>query len=82
MVTKDELIHMIEDALSFEEKSVPLLYDKCEVVFREMKRTELIEDDQRKMRRMLHHLVSDTREHRVALEGLLRQVQESARHEF
>lgn len=82
MVTREELIGMIEDALEFEEKCVPLLADKCTAVFRELKRTEMIGEDQRKMRRLLNHLVSDTREHRQALERLLREVKEGAQDEF
>ena len=82
MVAKQELIRMLEDALDFEEKSVPILAEKCRAVFREMKRTEMIEEDQRKMHRMLNHLVCDTREHRAAFERLIAQVRESPQDEY
>lgn len=82
MVTKDELVKMLEDAVSFEERSVPLLCKKINTCLREMRRAELTDQDRRKMRRMLARLVSDARDHRLALVRMIARVVEAPRHEF
>lgn len=82
MVSRVELIKMIEDAIEFEEKCVPLLHDKCLACFREIARSEMIEEDKRKMRQMLNKLVVDAREHRLALEELSARINGGGQNEF
>lgn len=82
MVIKSDLIQMLERALEFEEKSVPLLHEKCLRCFLEIKQSEIIEEDKRRMRRILNELVSDAREHRLALEELIEKVDGGKENEF
>ncbi len=82
MVNKADLIKMLENAIEFEEKCVPLLHDKCLACFQEITRFEMIEEDKRKMRQMLNELVVDAREHRLALEELAARIKEGKQNEF
>lgn len=82
MASKLEIIKMLKTAIDFEEKCVPLLHDKCLECFQEITHSEMIEEDKRKMRQMLNELVSDAREHRLALEELVAKISEGDQNEF
>ncbi|GEM_PF-2453390 len=82
MAIKEELLGMLREAINFEERTIPLLHDKCLACFREIKQSEMIEDDKNRMRYLLNELISDAREHLLELEELAQKVKESPQHEF
>lgn len=82
MVTKEELIQMLETAINFEEKAAPLVQEKSLACLEQMKNLEFTETDKMKIREMLQTLVADAEEHRLALEALIRKVRQSPKHEF
>ena len=82
MLTKNEILNMLHDAIAFEEKRSRLLEEKCMACLHEISQSEMIDQDKRKMRRMLSELVSDSRAQQEAFKELAQKVKENGKDDF
>ena len=82
MATKDEFIHFLKEAIDLEEKIIPILESKISICLAEIDRSEMIEEDKKRLHRLLHQLVSDADEHKKTLSDLIGSVREEVRDEY
>jgi hypothetical protein len=82
MARKAELIRMLEEAVDLEEKSMPILQQKCADCLAAVKNTEVVEEDRKKMRRILLELAAESGVHRLLIEAVIAKVKGSGRDEF
>ncbi|MCI0596684.1 MAG: hypothetical protein L0Z48_09130 [candidate division Zixibacteria bacterium] len=82
MMAREELIHLLQTALEFEEKAAPIVYEKSMACLKEMSNLEILDEDKRKIKRLLYAIMSDANGHCHKLESLLRLVKEGGKDEF
>ena len=83
MISKFELLRMLQEAMDLEEKTVPLLRSKCSACFNKLRHSSMmIKEDKHRMIRMLSQLISGAEEHHTELERLIQKVKGSDRDGF